>query len=420
MLTLSIGRSWHTHSAMKYIPLPLHHIESGKPVPINVWDPRGNLLIRKGQSITSDNHKEHLASHQASATEADYKAWQRSYDRLIYSMVRSGMSIEQIAKTPMPTEILEIDYVVGHEVVGGWMDLHEVLATLLKQGAAAKSPLERVLGIQKRATHLLQANPDESLFTLLQALPDRSYTYCAKHALLSAVLCELTAQKLEVAEPVRPVLFQAALLMNIGMAKEHDELARQTIPVTDGQKQVIADHPHISAAMLHGFGLVNEDLLDIVRGHHLPDAPGLLPRNLECRQILHLADQFIAIMTDRSTRSGLSALSIEKSMLAEAAGDLARIGSAMTAAIGFYPPGTFVTLANGETAVVVRRGATANHPLVASVVSPDGTVLGQYLARDTKDKDHTVRAPLRSEQLKLKVNAERAQAAVEKMVRSSP
>jgi hypothetical protein len=308
---------------------------------------------------------------------------------------------------------------VGHEVVGGWMDLHEVLATLLKQGPAAKSPLERVLGIQKRATHLLLADPDESLFTLLQALSDRSYSYCAKHALLSAVLCELTAQKLSVAEPVRPVLFQAALLMNIGMAKEHDELARQTIPVTDGQKQVIADHPHISAAILSGFGFANDDLLDIVLGHHLAESPGLLARNLECRHILHLADQFIGIMTDRSTRSGLSALSIEKTMLAEANGDMARIGSAMTAAIGFYPPGTFVTLVNGETAVVVRRGVTANQPLVASVISPDGTVLGQYLARDTREKDHAVRAPVRPEQLKLKVHAERAQAAVEKMVRNT-
>ncbi len=400
---------------MKYIPLPLHHIESGKPVPINVWDPRGNLLIRKGQSITSENHKEHLAAHQASATEADYKAWQRSYDRLIYGMVRSGMSIEQIAKTPMPVEILEIDYVVGHEVTGGWMDLHEVLATLLKQGAAAKSPLERVLGIQNRAAKLLMSDPDDSLFTLLQALPDRSYTYCAKHALLSAVLCELTAQKLEVPEPVRPMLFQAALLMNIGMAKEHDELARQTIPVTEGQKHIIAEHPQISVDILRGFGLVNEDLLDIVLGHHMPDAPGLLARNLECRHILHLADQFIAIMTDRSTRSGLSALSIEKSMLANPTGDTARIGSAMTAAIGFYPPGTFVSLANGETAVVVRRGATANHPLVASVISADGTVLGQYIARNTGDKDHAVHAPIRPEQLKLKVHPERAQAVVEKL-----
>jgi hypothetical protein len=401
---------------MKYIPLPLHHIEAGKPVPINVWDMRGNLLIRKGQCITSENHKEHLAAHLASATEADYKAWQRSYDRLIYAMVRGGASLEQIAATPMPSEILEIDFVVGHEVVGGWLDLHEVLATLLKQGAAAKSPLERVLGLQKRASHLLKADPDDSLFTLLQALPDRSYSYCAKHALLCAVLCDLTAQKLVVPGPVRAELFLAALLMNIGMAREHDELARQTIPMTEGQKQVVADHPRLSAGILRGFGLVNDDLLDIVLGHHTPDAPELLARNLECRHILHLADQFIAIMTDRSTRSGLSALSIEKTMLAGATDETAQIGAAMTAAIGFYPPGTYVTLVNGETAVVVRRGDSAHHPLVASIISPDGTVLGQYLAHDTREKPYAVATPVRAEQIRLKVNAPRARAAVEKLL----
>ncbi|MNV83381.1 hypothetical protein D3C71_1771840 [compost metagenome] len=41
--------------------------------------------------------------------------------------------------------------------------------------------------------------------------------------------------------------------------------------------------------------------------------------------------------------------------------------------IGLCPPGTFVKLDNGETAIVLRRSDKANHPLVASVLDPKGS-----------------------------------------------
>jgi hypothetical protein len=401
---------------MIYIALPLSRIAFGKPVPVNVWDPAGKLLIRKGQAIVSAHHKEVLAAHGASATEADFKAWQRAYDRLIYTLFRDGASLGQIANTPMPTEVLEIDYVVGHDVLGGWLDLHEVLNAVLYQGATARNALERIEGIQKRATHLMLANPDDSLFTLFQALPDRSVAYSAKHALLAAVLCELTAQKLQVADYVRPVLFQAALLMNIAMAKEQDELARQTTPLTPDQKQLILEHPLRSADVLRGFGVVNEDLLDIVGGHHVADVTSGLPRNLECRQILRMADQFIAKMAARATRPGLSAISAAKSMFTDTTLGGARIGSAMTTAVGFYPPGTYITLANGDTAVAARRGAAANTPLAVSLIDGKGAALAPYVGRDTRDKSFAVAAPVSPDRLKLKVNADMVARVVSRLL----
>ena len=57
----------------------------------------------------------------------------------------------------MPDTILDVDYIVGHDVSGGWLDLQAVLSGILVQGAAAHSPLERLEGVQTRATRLLEA-----------------------------------------------------------------------------------------------------------------------------------------------------------------------------------------------------------------------------------------------------------------------
>jgi hypothetical protein len=50
---------------------------------------------------------------------------------------------------------------------------------------------------------------------------------------------------------------------------------------------------------------------------------------------------------------------------------------------GIYPPGCFVKLASGETAIVVKRGASANAPLVAALTNRNGDVLSQPIPRDT-------------------------------------
>ncbi|MBK9572302.1 MAG: hypothetical protein IPO43_06015 [Rhodoferax sp.] len=55
----------------------------------------------------------------------------------------------------------------------------------------------------------------------------------------------------------------------------------------------------------------------------------------------------------------------------------------MATAVSFYPPGTYVALANGEIAVSAQRGAAANTPMVVSAMHADGMPLGHYLLRDT-------------------------------------
>ena len=399
---------------MTNVELPCHRLEPGKPVPFNIWDGRGKLLIRKGDPVVSTQHQEFLAAHNASVTQADFKAWQRSYNRLVYQLFREGATMGELEKSYMPSEILESDYVVSYDISGGWLDLHEVLTGVLYQGMASRTPLDRLEGIQQRAMELLTTSPDDSLFALFQMMPDRSLGYCAKHALLAAVLCELTACKLQVADPVRPVLFRAALTMNIGMARQQDVMARQKTPLSPEQQKLVQEHPQLSVEILRSFGVYEDDWLELVATHHEADDLTGTDPNQEIKRVLRMADQFIAKVSSRATRAALPTRSAVRFMVTQPAGTSLRIGSAMTTVVGLYPPGTYVTLSNGETAVVVRRGETATTPATVSIMTAAGLALALYIARDPHDKTVSIQAPVSADRLKFTINTDKIQRALKR------
>lgn len=392
---------------MGYTLIPLDLLQLGKPLPVDVRTPDGRLLMRKGLCITTEQQKEMLAAHKASMARSDAMAWRKSYERMIQAMFRDGMDMQIITLAPMPSEIRESDYVQGREVLGGWLDLLEILRGLLYQGKAAISPLERLETVENKALELLQKDPDQCLFVLFQALADTSLGYCATNALLVGVVCHLTAQKMALPEHAKQALFRAALTMNIGMARDQDSLARQSSMLVEAQRKLIHDHPQHSHDILQGFGVADEDQLDIVRWHHEHDETCGQARNLVPRRILRLADTFVAKMAARKTRLAMSPLGAAHSLFTGATQETANLSSAMTTVTGFYPPGTYVQLINGEKAVAVARGPKANQPHVLSIVNAGGMPLSQYIYHDTADPHFAIRAPLNAEKVKVKVSLEK-------------
>lgn len=396
---------------MIYVPIPVAMLDLGKPLPVDVWDPEGKLLLRKGQAIVTEQQRDMLHAHQASMTETDAKAWQKSYQRMIHRMFKDGADVDTIACAGMPSEIWEADYVVGSEVRGNWLDLQEVLRGILYQGEAAMRPLQRLAGIEARALELLREDPDASLFMLFQALADSSLGYCASQALLVAVVCELTAEKLGLSEASRLSLFRAALVMNIGMARLQDKLVQQSTNLNESQKVSINEHAKRSFDILTNFGVSDEDQLDIVRWHHDLDESQGLSRNIESRRILRMADGFVAKMAARKTRLAMSPLGAAKSLFLGAKEGSERLTSAMATAVGFFPPGTYVLLINDEKAVSVARGGRANTPHVVSIANAGGMAMAQYIYRDTADPHFAIRSPVNSQDIRVQVSLEKAQKA---------
>jgi hypothetical protein len=396
---------------MRYFPIPVLLLEIGKPLPVDLWSASGNLLLRKGQPVLSEEHREKLQAHDASATLADALAWQRAYERLVHKQLQGGMDAQEIGRIPMPSELSESDFVVVHPFSGGWLDLQEVLRGILYQGGLAINPLMRLAGIEKKAMDLLRTEPDDSLFCLFQALADDTLGYCATHALLCAVVCELTAEKIGMPSLHRKSLVNAALTMNIGMARDQDSLARQSTAPSAWQRSLIEDHPQKGIDILRGFGIADEDQLDAVQWHHSRTLEGGLPYRQAIRQLLVMADMFVAKMAARKTRSPLSPVGAVKSLVMGAQGDALGVSSAMAQAVGFYPPGSYVLLVNGETAVSVRHGARANTPWVISIIDKNGMPITLYQCRDTSNPSYAISTPLNFEKVRVAVNLEKVRRA---------
>ena len=379
---------------LNYTPIPLTRLQIGRQLPVDIWTPDGRLLLRRGQALQSEAHREMLATHQACMTETDAQAWKKSLERDMRLMRQAGVDMVAIAQAPMPAEILDTDYLEGRDVDGGWLDLQDILRSLLYQGAQAATPLPRLEGIEQKALTLLRHDPDECLFVLFQALPDLNLGYCATHALLSGVVCVLTADKLAQTDADQALLLRSALVMNIGMARPQDSLSRQHKPPDPTQRQIIAAHPPTSSDILRGFGIQDDELLGIVQWHHTPDAATLHTGHLTSLRLLSLSDGLIAKMAPRISRAAMTPLGAAKSLVLESTPGTAVLRPAMAAVLGFYPPGTYVQLANGETAVVIKRGARANTPHVASIMNAAGMPLSKYVYHDSSTASNAIVKPL--------------------------
>lgn len=390
-----------------YVPVPLSRVQLGKALPVDIRAPDGRLLLRRGQLLASEAHREMLAAHQACMTDTDAQAWQKALERQMRSLRQGGTDMATIARTPMPVDILDTDYLEGRAFEGGWLDLQEVLRGLLYQGAEAATPLPRLEGIEQKALALLSHDPDECLFVLFQALPDLGMGYCATHALLSGVVSALTADKLNLPAGNRTLLLRSALVMNIGMARPQDNLARQLKAPNAAQRELILAHPPTSADILRGFGVQDPEWLDLVHWHHSPDTHTGQAEQDTSLQLLHLADTLVAKMAPRVSRPAMSALGAAKSMVLDATPHTQTQRVAMASVLGFYPPGTYVQLANGEAAVVVARGEKATTPHVASLINAKGMPLSSYVYHDTRQPDFCVRAPLAAAQVNVRVSLEK-------------
>jgi len=290
-----------------------------------------------------------------------------------------------------------------------------MLRGMLYRGGLALNPLDRLLGIQDKAAALVGADADDCLFVLFQALTDESLGYCATHALLCAVVCDLTATKLGLDPLLRQSLMAAALTMNISMAREQDSMSRQAAPLSPAQRELVDGHAQRSADVLASLGVDNLDWLDIVRWHHQPESPQALAHNLGARRILHLADVFVARVVARRSRGSLSPLSAVKTMVMGAQGEVVGLGSAMAQAVGFYPPGTYVQLHGGELAVSVQRGARANTPWVVPIADKDAMPIGIYVCRDTADPRYGIAAAVNSEHVRVAVDLDKVRKARQRL-----
>lgn len=388
-----------------YVPLPLEGLQLNKPIPVNIWESNGSLLLRKGEIIEDERHLQNLMAHSPVITETDYRAWSYSYTTQLDQMVRRNHTLDEISQAGLPSEVHTGSEREVLNPVSDWPDLHASLTTLLHQGAQAQEFVTRLTQLEAKAQRLVAYRPDQALFMLVTLLQDRNLSYCAAHALLVATMCHLVGPAAGVAEADQPSLFRAAITMNLGMARLQDDLARQAAPLTDEQQRDVAEHPHRGVVMLRVLGVGDKLWLHLVAEHHGASSEAGAPD--AALSLLRLADVYVARMTPRASRPALLSPQAARGVYLNDKGEPTSLGAVFIRTLGIYPPGSFVRLANDEVAVVVKRGRRANTPLVFSIVGRQGMPLGEPAPRDTMERAYEVKASVPADEVRVVLNPAR-------------
>lgn len=275
-----------------------------------------------------------------------------------------------------------------------WDQLMSRAARLLRESVIDSAWVGRLTDLTLSVRTLARRNADMALYVLIQANGRGLDHYSAQHAMICQVIAELAAEWMEWPEEEKQSLALAALSMNVSMTALQDSLAKQSTALSEGQRELVGAHADASADLLIKAGVVEPVWLYVVQHHHKihesdsGDAAGAGPRLAE---LLRRVDVYTAKLSSRGSRASITPAMAARDACLGAGGHPDSTGATLLRVVGLYPPGTFVELANGETAVVIERGKKAHTPIVASVRREDGGVLMQPLRRDTLRSGMTVK-----------------------------
>ena len=282
-----------------------------------------------------------------------------------------------------PSDALDPEDGRYEELLGLWADLESGLSLLLAAPGRIHDLERKINQYDGWMRSLLEQDTDIGLYLLFQLAGTSTAGYSASHALVCAVLCHLSALELKLPATLRASLVHAAMTMNIAITRLQDELAQQSASLSPAQQAQLQRHGERGSALLREqHGVTDRLWLELVASHHAED----LSRGHRLVRLLWMIDRYAAMISPRKSRSGRSASESLRAVAAEPLGQgderSAELGDALLRAVGLCPPGAFVRLSSGETAIVLRRGTVVEDPAVAVLTDERGKVRSApYLQR---------------------------------------
>ena len=279
-----------------------------------------------------------------------------------------------------------------------WGDLEASLSVLLARPAQVRSFQIKVRQLDQWLQDLVAHDIDAALYLMFQLAGTSSVGYSASHALVCATLCHLMAREFELPGHERNALVRAAFTMNIGMTAEQDKLAEQREKPSSAQQESIKNHPLHSQDLLEHLHVTDDLWLEVVAQHHLILSERTPLADLDARdrltRILSAIDRYAAMISPRKSRPGRSATDSVRALVGKEVSQRDEVGFMLVRSVGICPPGTFVRLDNGDTAIVLRRSDKPNLPLVASVLDSSGQALNEPVLHRTSEGKPPIQSAL--------------------------
>ncbi|MDQ2780520.1 MAG: hypothetical protein M3Y32_13295 [Pseudomonadota bacterium] len=396
---------------MKLTPFSAQYLRPGEALPFGVRDATGRLLLAAGQVLRAGTQSEALRAQALFADEAESAEWTRRLGAALDTMIRQNATLKEISEARPDAAPTAAAVAAESSLPEKWDRLVTQLDAALRDLSSGSDWLERVRGVQERARTLAQKRPDASLYHLIYTAGDSSEKYSSHHALLTMLICEQAAPLLQWPQPHGDTVGLAALLMNVAMQRLQDQLALSEGEPSAAVRSQIRSHAETGARLLHDAGLADLLCLMVVRLHHDGSMAGVplaaQPTERRLANLLRRVDIFCAKMSRRRNRMPMSPVQAAREACLGPDGRPDEIGGALLRAVGLYPPGSFVELVSGELGIVLARGRRANLPLVAALISPGGTPLGEPALRDTIEARHAVKGAVAPAQVRVRPQHER-------------
>lgn len=356
-------------------------IQVGQPLPFDVLDAKGVLLLARGQLVASAAQLAQLVERGATVEAAEVER------------VRANKAADPQGKITL-------------------FDLWAQAPTRLEQlldGIGEAGFLARLERFALDFVALARRDVDIAIYLTIRQNASRLQRYGLAHALHTALVAELAATRLGWPAAERLRFVYAALTMNLSIIELQGRLASTDTRLTEAQRGLLRAHPQAAVAILQAAGIDDPVWLEAVAQHHERQGgrgyPDAIDAPSPLATALRLADVFIAKISPRVSREALPVQEAARQMFVEADGS--PVAAAVIKEYGIYPPGDFVQLASGERAVVVRRGMDARTPLVAAITSASGAPTVQTLQRDTGDPAFAIVGPAAERKLVVRVPPER-------------
>ena len=355
---------------MQLLKLVQSKVQLGKPLPWNVRDLNGRLLLSTGHIITDQLQLDTLLERGAFVDAEE---------------VRALMALSSAPRRPALSPSLFDD----------WKSLQDELVEFLTRGLDRPNFSGHIEGYATRLIGLLDRDPDIAIYIAVRQDEGRLSIYGITHAMHTALVGVLMGRRMGWPAEQVLTLVKAALTMNLAILPLQGVLAAQDFPPLPRQQAEVRKHPEQTVELLKQAGVTEADWLQSVALHHeRPDGsgyPGGVREIPLLAQALRHADVFMAKISPRVIRPALSIQEAARQLFKEDSGG--PLAMAVIKEFGIYPPGNFVQLKSGEQGLVMRRGASANTPLVAVVTDEHGKPAPHTVQRDSARPEFSVTGP---------------------------
>ncbi|WP_296444697.1 HD-GYP domain-containing protein [Rhodoferax sp. UBA5149] len=354
---------------MKMLRLPRSKVQIGSPLPWNVRDDQGLLMLSRGHVIESAHQLELLLQRGAFVDPEEVKA---------------------LAREAQPAQPKA--FVAPPNLFGLWDQTTVELQKLLTHVGQEPDFVGRMEQFARHILELVDDNVDIGLYRIVRQDNAKNFYYGYTHSVHTATLCILMSRHLQWPKERMMSLVKAALTMNMTILDLQGQMAGQDVPMKDKQRVALHNHPAQSVELLEKAGVTDADWLAAIAQHHERSDGSGYP--LGCTDIgemaaaLRVADVFMAKISPRTLRPALSPQEAVRELYREDKGG--PISTAIIKEFGIYPPGDFVRLASGELGLVVQRTDNARAPIVASITDTAGHPVARTLRHDTGQADFAI------------------------------